>query len=81
MEYLGIDLRKRESPICLLTETGEVIERLGGIPVGSRRISQSIGGMNFMARVHCTAPCNADQGKVMDQKVLRTHRRPRVTHH
>ena len=27
MEYVGIDLHKKESQICLLTETGEVIER------------------------------------------------------
>jgi hypothetical protein len=25
MEYVGIDLHKKESQICLLTETGEVI--------------------------------------------------------
>ena len=27
MEYVGIDLHKKESQICLLTETGEVLER------------------------------------------------------
>ena len=27
MEYVGIDLHKKESQICLLTETGEVMER------------------------------------------------------
>ena len=27
MEYVGIDLHKKESQICLLMETGEVIER------------------------------------------------------
>jgi len=27
MEYVGIDLHKKESQICVLTETGEVIER------------------------------------------------------
>ena len=27
MEYVGIDLHKKESEICLLTETGKVIER------------------------------------------------------
>jgi hypothetical protein len=27
MEYVGIDLHKKESQICLLTETGEVSER------------------------------------------------------
>ena len=32
MEYVGIDLHKKESQICLLTETGEVIER-GAIAV------------------------------------------------
>ena len=27
MEYVGIDLHKKESQICLLTEAGEVMER------------------------------------------------------
>ena len=27
MDYVGIDLHKKESQICLLRETGEVIER------------------------------------------------------
>ena len=27
MEYVGIDLHKKESQICLLTEAGDVMER------------------------------------------------------
>ena len=38
MEYVGIDLHKKESQICLLTETGEVMERrIRTEPSGSLR--------------------------------------------
>jgi transposase len=42
MEYVGIDLHKKESQICLLTETGEVIERR--IRTESQRFAEVLGG-------------------------------------
>ncbi len=33
MEYVGIDLHKMESQICLLTEAGEVMERPCELPI------------------------------------------------
>ena len=42
MEYVGIDLHKKESQICLLTETGEVIERR--IRTEPQRFAEVLGG-------------------------------------
>ena len=42
MEYVGIDLHKKESQICLLTETGEVIERR--IRTEYQRFAEVLGG-------------------------------------
>ena len=42
MEYVGIDLHKKESQICLLMETGEVIERR--IRTESQRFADVLGG-------------------------------------
>ena len=42
MDYVGIDLHKKESQICLLTETGEVIERR--IRTESQRFAEVLGG-------------------------------------
>jgi hypothetical protein len=42
MEYVGIDLHKKESQICLLTKTGEVIERR--IRTESQRVAEVLGG-------------------------------------
>ena len=42
MEYVGIDLHKKESQICLLMETGEVIERR--IRTESQRFAEVLGG-------------------------------------
>ena len=42
MEYVGIDLHKKESQICLLTETGEVMDAaFAPRPSGSLRCSVS----------------------------------------
>jgi hypothetical protein len=42
MEYVGIDLHKKESQICLLTEAGEVIEcRIRSEP---QRLAEVLGG-------------------------------------
>ena len=42
MEYVGIDLHKKESQICLLTETGEVMERR--IRTEPQRFAEVLGG-------------------------------------
>ena len=42
MEYVGIDLHKTESQICLLTEAGEVIERR--IRTEPQRFADVLGG-------------------------------------
>ena len=42
MEYVGIDLHKKESQICLLTETGEVMERR--IRTEPQRFAETLGG-------------------------------------
>ena len=42
MEYVGIDLHKKESQICLLTETGEVMERR--ICTEPQRFAEVLGG-------------------------------------
>jgi transposase len=42
MEYVGIDLHKKESQICLLTETGEVMERR--IRTEAQRFAEVLGG-------------------------------------
>ena len=42
MEYVGIDLHKKDSQICLLTETGEVIERR--IRTEPQRFAEVLGG-------------------------------------
>jgi transposase len=42
MEYVGIDLHKKESQICVLTETGEVIERR--IRTAPQRFAEMLGG-------------------------------------
>jgi transposase len=42
MEYAGIDLHKKESQICLLTEAGEVIERR--IRTEPQRFADVLGG-------------------------------------
>jgi transposase len=42
MEYVGIDLHKKESQICLLTETGEVMERR--IRTEAQRFVEVLGG-------------------------------------
>ncbi len=42
MEYVGIDLHKKESQICLLTEMGEVIERR--IRTELQRFAEALGG-------------------------------------
>src|SRR5262245_33878789 len=42
MEYVGIDLHKQESQICLLTETGEVMERR--IRTEPQRFAEVLGG-------------------------------------
>ena len=42
MEYVGIDLHKKESQICLLTETGEVTERR--IRTEPQRFAEVLGG-------------------------------------
>jgi transposase len=42
MEYVGIDLHKKESQICLLTETGEVMERR--IRTEPERFAEVLGG-------------------------------------
>ena len=42
MEYVGIDLHKKESQICLLTETGELIERR--IRTEPQRFAEVLGG-------------------------------------
>jgi transposase len=42
MEYVGIDLHKKESQICRLTETGEVIERR--IRTEPQRFAEVLGG-------------------------------------
>ena len=42
MEYVGIDLHKKESQICRLTETGEVIERR--IRTDPQRFAEALGG-------------------------------------
>jgi len=42
MEYVGIDLHKKESQVCLLTETGEVIERR--IRTEPQRFAEMLGG-------------------------------------
>jgi hypothetical protein len=40
--YIGIDLHKKESQICLLTETGEVMERR--IRTEPQRFAEMLGG-------------------------------------
>jgi len=42
MEYVGIDLHKKERQICLLTETGEVVERR--IRTEPQRFAEVFGG-------------------------------------
>jgi hypothetical protein len=42
MEYVGIDMHKKESQICLLTETGEVME--GRIRTEPQRFAEVLGG-------------------------------------
>jgi hypothetical protein len=42
MDYVGIDLHKKESQICLLTETGEVMERR--IRTEPQRFAEVLGG-------------------------------------
>ena len=42
MEYVGLDLHKKESQICLFTETGEVIERR--ICTEPQRFAEVLGG-------------------------------------
>jgi hypothetical protein len=42
MEYVGIDLHKKEGQICLLTETGEVIERR--LRTEPQRFAEMLGG-------------------------------------
>ena len=42
MEYVGIDLHKKESQLCLLTETGEVMERRS--PTARQRFAAVLGG-------------------------------------
>jgi transposase len=42
MDYVGIDLHKKESQICLLTETGEVMERR--IRTEPQRLAEVLGG-------------------------------------
>ena len=42
MDYVGIDLHKKESQICLLTEAGEVIERR--IRTEPQRFAEVLGG-------------------------------------
>ena len=42
MDHLGIDLPKRESPICILAEGGEVIERR--IRSEPQRFAEALGG-------------------------------------
>jgi transposase len=51
MEYVGIDLHKKESQICLLTETGEVIERR--IRTEPPRFAEALGGRR-RARIRST---------------------------
>jgi hypothetical protein len=51
MEYVGIDLHKKESQICLLTETGEVIERR--IRTEPPRFAEVLGGRR-RARIRST---------------------------
>lgn len=42
MDYVGIDLHKRESQICLLTDAGEVIEH--SVPTRRDRLVAALGG-------------------------------------
>jgi hypothetical protein len=57
MEYVGIDLHKKESQICLLTETGEVIERR--IRTEPPRFAEVLGGRR---RPGSGPPCRRDSG-------------------
>jgi hypothetical protein len=59
MEYVGIDLPKKESPICLLTEAGEVIDRR--IRTEPERFAEVLGGRP-RARILVEAP--AEKGRV-----------------
>jgi len=42
MDHIGIDLHKRKSPICLLAEGGELIERR--IRTEPKRFAEALGG-------------------------------------
>jgi hypothetical protein len=42
MEYVGIDLHKKERQICLLTEAGDVMERR--IRTEPQRFAEVLGG-------------------------------------
>ena len=59
MEYVGIDPHKKESQICLLTETGEVIERR--IRTEPQRFAEVLGGRP-RARIPSSRPRRRGNG-------------------
>jgi len=86
MEYVGIDLHKKESQICLLTETGEVMERR--IRTEPQRFAEVLGGrprtrilgspaaarpprLPGRGRIHGQLPVDLDLWRHVVERVLR----------
>jgi transposase len=68
MEYVGIDLHKKESEVCLLTETGEVIERR--IRTEPQRFAEAFGGRP-RARILIEASTEDIAPRMTNQLVIR----------
>ena len=72
MEYVGIDLHKKESQICLLTEAGDVMERR--IRTEPPRFAEVLGGRPW-ARILVEASTESALGWALGGLPRPAHRR------